>query len=830
MLPATIAIAEPTGLASEEARRLLAEHGPNELASARPKGFGSLLLDVVKEPMLLLLLASGVVYLLLGDHFEAIALLCSIGVVIAITLAQEVRSTRALEALHALSAPQARVVRDGVAVRVPGREVVPGDVLRVQEGERVAGDARLVSALNLTVDESILTGESVAVDKRAGAENEAGFLLSGTLVVAGQGEAVVVATGGATALGRIGRALATIDPGKSRLEQETSRVVRLLATIGIGLCVLVVIVYGFTRSDWLEGVLAGLTLAIALVPEEVPILLTVFLALGAFRIAKKQVLARRLPAIESLGSATVLCTDKTGTLTENSMSIAAVDAGNGPVDAAPGALPPGALAVVRGGALASRPDAFDPMELAFLKLAVFERDGLALEREFPLSPARLAVTNVWRHDGGGRLVAAKGAPEAIARLCRLDAGAHDDLLARADRLAADGLRVLAVAQAELPRDANAPDRPEDASLRPLGLVGLADPVRAGVPDAVRTCRDAGVRVVMITGDYPLTARAIARKAGLARPDAVLTGAEVAQLDDPGLAARVEDADVFARIVPDQKLRIVRAFQARGEVVAMTGDGVNDAPALRAADIGIAMGGRGTDVAREAAQLVLLDDEFASIVNALALGRRIWDNLKHAMAYVIAIHVPIAALSLLPVLFGWPLLLLPMHVILIELVIDPACSIVFEAEPGQPDLMRRRPRPPGEPLFGRRLVAFGILSGLGLLAAVLLVRAVTAASGAAEGAVRAATFSTLLLGNLALIWTSRSRSRSLFELLSVPNAALLWVTALAFAALSVALAAPSARRLFRFEPVDPVILAWCVVAGIGCVLWFELLKRTRVGRT
>jgi len=815
--------AETTGLTNEAARRLLAEHGANELPSTRPKHFGALLLDVVREPMLLLLLASGTVYLLLGDRLEAIALLCSIGVVIGITLAQEVRSTRALEALRALSAPQARVVRDGRTIRVPGREVVPGDVLLVQEGERVSADARLTFARNLAVDESILTGESVPVDKHEGADR----ILSGTLVVAGQGQAVVEATGPATELGRIGRALATIDPGKSRLERETSRVVRLLATIGIGLCVLVVIVYGLTRNDWLEGVLAGLTLAIALVPEEVPILLTIFLALGAFRIAKKQVLARRLPAIESLGSATVLCSDKTGTLTENSMSIAAVDAGAGVIAVNGGALPPAALEVVRAGTLASRPEAFDPMELAFVKLGAFDRDGLSLEREFPLSPTRLAVTNVWTREGGARLVAAKGAPETIARLCRLEGDARTDLLARADAMASSGLRVLAVAQAEMAR---APAEPEEVPFRPLGLVGLEDPVRAAVPDAVRTCREAGVRVVMITGDYPLTARAIARKAGLARPDAVLTGADVAALDDRALAARVEEADVFARIVPEQKLRIVRAFQARGEVVAMTGDGVNDAPALRAADIGIAMGGRGTDVAREAAQLVLLDDGFASIVNALALGRRIWDNLKHAMAYVIAIHVPIAALSLLPVLLGWPLLLLPMHVILIELVIDPACSIVFEAEPGQPGLMQRRPRPPGEPLFGRTLVAFGILQGLGLLAAVLAVRSVVAASGASDGGVRAATFATLLLGNVALIWTNRSRTRSLFALLRVPNAAVVWVTALALSALGLAVTLPAARRLFRFDALAPQVLGWCVLAGAACVAWFELLKRTRVGRT
>jgi Ca2+-transporting ATPase len=430
---------------------------------------------------------------------------------------------------------------------------------------------------------------------------------------------------------------------------------------------------------------------------------------------------------------------------------------------------------------------------------------------------------------GRRIATTKGAPETVARLCALDPAAHGALLVRVDAMAARGLRVLAVADADLPADARAPETPERISFRFLGLVGLADPIRTAVPAAVRTCRDAGIRVAMITGDYPATASDVARRVGLARPDAVLTGAELAALDDGALARRIEDADVFARILPEQKLRIVRAFQAGGEVVAMTGDGVNDAPALRAADIGIAMGGRGTDVAREAAQLVVLDDDFASIVGALRLGRRIWDNLKHAMAYVIAIHVPIAALSLIPVVLGWPLLLLPMHVITLELVIDPACSIVFEAEHSQPDIMRRRPRPPGESLFSRRLMAFGLLQGFGLLVAVLFVHHEAMARGLGEAAARSLAFTSLVLGNLALIWTNRSRSRSIFALARIPNAALGWVTALALGALVLALVLPSARRLYHFAPVTGANLVPALVAAVACVAWFELLKRTPIAR-
>jgi Ca2+-transporting ATPase len=593
-----------------------------------------------------------------------------------------------------------------------------------------------------------------------------------------------------------------------------------------------VIVYGLTRANWIDGFLAGITLAMALLPEEFPVVLTVFLALGAWRISQKRVLTRRVPAVETLGAATVLCVDKTGTLTQNRMSVNMLHAQNDfyAVTHEKDAIPEKFHEVLEFSILASQKDPFDPMERAFKELGehyLSQTEHLhndwSLVREYPLSDSLLALSHVWRSPAGDKyIIAAKGSPEAILDLCHFDQTERRESSRAVESMAGKGLRVLGVARSRF-RITALPEEQHDFVFEFLGLVGLADPVRPGVAGAITECSTAGIRVVMITGDYPATAASIAREIGLGHAG-VMTGTELDDLDDEALRQRIGTVNIFARVVPEQKLRIVQALKANGDVVAMTGDGVNDAPALKAAHIGIAMGGRGTDVAREASSLVLLDDDFSSIVSAVRTGRRIFDNLRKAVAYIIAVHVPIAGMSLIPVLGQWPLVLLPVHIVFLELIIDPACSVVFEAEPEEADVMTRPPRNPDTSLFSTRTIALSLLQGLSVLFILVAVYLISLSRGHGADQARALTFTTLIFANLGLIFTNRSWTRLIIDhAFRSPNRALWWVTGGALAFLGIVLAVPFLRDLFRFAVLHPDDIAICVVAGILSILWFELLK-------
>jgi P-type Ca2+ transporter type 2C len=852
--PANLEIADIAaleGLSDQEAAQRLQREGANELPGAQRRTIFKIALDIVTEPMFALLIGGGVVYLFLGDIQEAAVLLGSIVLIMLIDFSQENRTERALEALRDLSSPRALVIRGGTPKRIAGREVVRGDLVVLAEGDRVPADGTLLWQLNLSADESLLTGESLPVRKRAWrgpAPSEMGkpggddlpFVYSGSLITQGQGVAEVLATGARTDLGQIGKALEAVKPEKTRLQRETGRLVRIVAIVGIVLCLLAVLLYGLLRGQWLQGVLAGIALAMAILPEEFPVVLTIFLALGGWRIARNHVLTRRMPAIETLGETTVLCVDKTGTLTQNRMSVwrlfaadAAYDVSGPGTEKAP-SLPEAFHALVEYSLLASQQAPFDPMEQA---LRLFGERALAqtehlhrdwkLVREYPLSPTLLALSHVWKApESDDYVVAVKGAPEAVFDLCHLRAGEREALSRQVASMAEDGLRVLGVARAAFKHAEKLPTDPHEFHFKIIGLVGLADPVRPKVPEAMRECSSAGIRVIMITGDYPGTARHIAREIGLKSDHTCLTGPELDAMDDAQLLERVRAVDIFARVVPQQKLRLVNALKANGEIVAMTGDGVNDAPALKAAHIGMAMGERGTDVAREAAALVLLDDDFSSIVQAVKMGRRIYENIRKALAYILAIHVPIAALSLLPLLFGWPLVLLPVQIVFLELIIDPASSVVFESEPESPGIMRRPPRDPQQPMFSGQLIALSLLQGVSVLASVLAVLLLSLSLGRSEPVVRALTFTTLVFANLGLIFVNRSQSRQILATLRSHNAAFWWVIAGALLLLALVLFVPFLRDLFGFSRLSPLDLAVCLGAGIISILWFEAFKLLR----
>ncbi|WP_296871026.1 cation-translocating P-type ATPase [Tibeticola sp.] len=833
-----------SGLSQAEARARLARDGPNMLPGAAPRSTWSIALSVLREPMFLMLMAAGGIYLLLGDTGEAVVLLGFVFVVIGITLAQERKTQRALESLRDLSAPRALVIRDGREQRIAGRDVVVGDLLVLREGDRVPADARLLEG-RVDVDESLLTGESVPVSKRAAAspgapapgEGGGDTVFGSTVVTQGVALAEVTATGARTAVGGIGTALKTTTEVDSGLQRSSARLIRWLTLVALALALsLVLLRWLWDGRPLLESLLSGIALAMAILPEEIPVVLTVFLALGAWRLSRSQVLTRRIPAVEALGAITVLAVDKTGTLTQNRMQVAALAAGEAVFDTADADLPERFHTLVEFAMLATPVDPFDPMEKAIqafghtrLQGTEHVHDDRSPAHHYDLAPDILAMTRVFATARPEvYALATKGAPEAVADLCHLPADEREAIQRQVESMAERGLRVLGVARGtwHAPEPGAAwPRSQHDFDFEFLGLLGLMDPPRPEVPAAIAQCRSAGVRVVMMTGDHPATARAIAAKVGLSERAAIVTGPELSALDDTALRERLRGVDVCARLAPTHKLRLVRALQADGEVVAMTGDGINDAPALKAADVGIAMGERGTDVAREAAALVLLDDSFTSIVQAIRGGRRIFDNIAKATRFVFAVHVPIIALALLPALLHWPVLLLPLHIVLLELLIDPACAVVFEAEPAAPDVMQRPPRDPSASPFGLDNIAGGLLQGAGIALVLLGGHALLQfLTDWPEGELRLLVFIGLVMALFLLVLVNRDSPRPAWFDLRDLNRWLGRMAAAVVAILSLALAVPALREMMGFVLIGPSAAGAAAVLVLLCALWLHAARQ------
>ncbi|MFN5025394.1 MAG: cation-translocating P-type ATPase [Bacteroidota bacterium] len=788
------------GITDARAGELLKKYGYNELPAARPKHVGQIAAEVIKEPMFILLIGCSILYMLLGDYNEGIIIFCSVFVIIFITFYQHRKTEKSLEALRQLSSPRALVIRNGKEKRIAGRDVVPGDVIKLHEGDRVPADATLLHSNNLSIDESLLTGEFIPVIK-SHENSSVKTIYSGTLVVAGSGTAQVSHTGIKTQFGKIGTSLESIEKSPTQLQQEMKKLIKQLFIASIGISLVVIAVYDFTRGNFLESVLNGLASAMALLPEEFPVVLTIFLALGAWRLSKNSILTRNPSAIETLGSATVLCCDKTGTITQNKMEVAALYTNQkvyANVHLAKSNFDVHELITCL--YHASPLQTIDPMEKAIKNWGEsIITEKVDIIKEYPLSKELLAMSRIVSSDGKNNLHAyAKGAPEAIFNMCRLsetDTHAHMKVV---HEFAAIGYRVIAGAQCSM-QAGSVPNRQTEIPFVFTGLVGFADPVRPEVPQAIRECYDAGIKVIMITGDYPATAKTIAGEIGISNHEKIITGSELRQMSTEELAKRIRDTHVFARIVPEQKLQLIRALKANGEVVAMTGDGVNDAPALKAADIGVAMGMKGTDVAREASTLVLLDDNFASIVHAIRTGRRIYDNLQKAMSYIMAIHIPIIGLVLLPAFFPTlPVLLMPLHIVFMELIIDPVCSVAFESEQEEKTVMSRPPRKAEERFFGWNKIAFSLFQGLLLLTIVLGVYFLSIDEGHSSGEVRAIAFSSLITGNIFLILTTLSKTRSFYSVLTERNISLIIITTLAMIMLLCTITVPVLQKLFSFQ--------------------------------
>lgn len=813
------------GLTREEAAARLLRDGPNILPANRPKSLWSIALHVLIEPMFVMLLIAGGLYLALGDRAEAIFLLSFVLVIMTITLVEERKTQRALEALRDLSAPTATVIRDGVEMVIPSAEVVVGDVLSLREGDRIAADAVMQDG-RLEADESLLTGESAPVSKSV--ETLAAQLYAGTVITKGRGVALASATATATEIGHIGSALASTREATSRLQSASRILVRRFAAAAILVSVaLFLLNWLWDSHDILTSLLSGIALAMSILPEEIPVILTVFLALGAWRIARQKVLTRRVPAIETLGSITVLAVDKTGTLTQNRMHVAELRTQEARFADGESVLPAPLRELAYAAMLATPHDSFDPMEKAIRHFGshwLEDTERLSADRrpsrEYAIDPALLVMTRAFAtaHESRHRLCA-KGAPEAVLKLCTLSAAERTAIEHHVHEMAERGLRVIAVAESFWDGD-DWPSSQQDFAYRFIGLVGLLDPPRPEVPGAIAECHDAGIRLIMLTGDHPVTALAIARAIGLSNTPRLLTGTDIETLADAELGARLRHTDVCARVQPVQKLRLVKVLQQHGDVVGMTGDGVNDAPALKAADVGVAMGQRGTDVAREAAALVLLDDNFASLVKAIRQGRLIYDNITKATRFTVAVHVPITMLALIPSLLHWPILLMPVQIVLLELLIDPACSVVFESVAESPTIMHRPPRPIEETPFRLFNLRHGVIQGAGVSLILLLGNLLALGQGGVPEQDRAAVFIGLLVSVFLLTLTNVDQGRPLWHALSGKSPWLLGMLAGLLVMLTLMMTMPGLRTLLGMALPNPTSLIYVAAMLTLSIAWLE----------
>ena len=801
------------GLSEQEALERLKKDGPNELSTANPRNFFTISLDVIKEPMFILLVLCCILYIILGDLEQALILSVFVIVIIGITLFQSWKTESTLNSLKDLSSPKSLVIRGSQELYIPSRELVIDDILILNEGDKVAADVIVLNTANLMVDESSLTGESVPVRKNIWEEKssitkpgeEGGVVVyNGTLITQGMAYTKIIAIGKNTELGKIGSALKSITKSHSRFQLEVAKLVNRMLIIAGVLCLVIIGCFAL-RNDLLKGLLTSITFAIAMLPEEIPAVLTIFMALGAFRISQKNVLTRKMAAIETLGSITVLCSDKTGTITENKMKLSEIFYQGESYKIAQEPLPEKFHHLIEFAILASKENSFDPMEKALMNMIstnLVDSEHLhqdwKLIQEYPLSQDLSAMSRAWTsEDKNAFSFYSKGSPEAVFDLCHLNTDEVKELTAVATDLASRGLRVLGVAKSKSTLEYT-PDQQHDIDFEFCGLLGFFDPIRPGVKEAVADCYSAGIKIIMITGDYHITAQNIATEIGLKNPDKFITGNDLAKLSDQELQGRIKDISIFSRVIPEQKLRIINALRKNQEIIAMTGDGVNDAPALKSSDVGIAMGATGTNVARESADLILLDDNFSSIVSAIKLGRRIFENLRKAMSYIVAVHIPIAGLTLIPVIFSsLPTIFFPIHVAFLELIIDPTCSIVFEAEPATKDSMLKAPRKTTEPILNHKKLITSVLQGFSVLLLVLGVYLLAVQAKKPEGEIRLLSFGTLLIGNffLALVnksWTHKSISEAFFE-----NKAFLIVLLVVISSFSLIVFLPSLRHWFYF---------------------------------
>lgn len=814
------------GLSSGQVKLSREQNGSNSFDTKEDRLLGHVLKEVVLEPMFILLLAAAIIYFLAGQYQEGFIMLAAIFIVAGISIFQEYRSRNAVQALRKISAPRAVVIRNGTKVQIATEEVVVNDLLLLEEGEVVAADGLIVLANDFSLNESILTGESFAVTKAAGDNNS---VYKGSLVTSGSATIQVTAVGNKTMFGKIGLSLQEITIVKTPLQQQIRSFVRNMVWIG-GIAFLIVVGFNYVQSgDFVQAFLQGLTLAMSVLPEEIPVAFSTFQALGAFRLLRNNIIVKQPQYVETLGSATVICTDKTGTITQNKMSIAflydAVNLQSIPVSST-GNI---SAALVEYAMWSSEINPFDPMEKAihelYARVAPIDKRSLFRQvHEYPIGGRPPMMTHIFRNDNGETIIAAKGGPEAIIQRSNLPEKNSEQILEQAMIYAGQGFRVLGVGKG-IWKEKSWPVTQEEFSFEFLGLVAFQDPPKENMRQTIATFHNAGIEVKMITGDYAATAVAIANQVELGHNNEVLTGTEVLHLTAAELQQRVKSVNIYARMFPEAKLKVIDALKENGEVVAMTGDGVNDGPALKAAHIGIAMGQRGSEVARSAASLILTDDDLGHMTEAVAIGRKIYDNLKKAIQYIVSIHIPIILIVTLPLLLQWQFhdLFSPVHVIFLELIMGPTCSIIYENEPMEPGTMNRPPRKMGTTFLSVRQLLISILQGLIITAGCLGAGYYLMQQGAPETTIRTVVFITLLFSNIFLTLVNRSFYYSVFTTLAYKNRLVPFIIGITLVFIAAVLYIPFMQKLFSLEQLPVSMIGICILTAMVSTWWLEIWK-------
>jgi Ca2+-transporting ATPase len=786
-------------------------HGWNEWDDAQIRSSRQIFKEIVLQPMFLLLIACGVLYMLIGDFTEGLILFGTNLIIIGISFFQQKKAENALASLKQLQAPKALVVRNGEANVIPAREIVPGDICLLEAGDRIPADGNVLDARDAETDESLLTGESMTVQKSTQANQQ--FLLAGTMLYKGSVSMKVTATGKQCAIGQIGSSLQNIKISETPLQQNTRKLINRMAALGILLSILVAVLFFLRRGELVPAILSGLSSAMAIIPEEFPVVFTVFLALGSWKLSQHNLLVRQPAAIEALGATTVLCCDKTGTLTKNSMTVSEIQSISTYAKSNPELLP----LISR---LSAQPKSKDPIEKAIESSFLLKDIDVSTykpEQTIGFSHSRMMTINVWsRPNDMEKIVCVKGAPENIFNISNLDTEQIKVATDAYHKHASDGKRVLAVATCKIPSNVSIENiAPQDLTLTFLGFITFLDPLRDDVGNALETCKRAGIRIMLLTGDLPETATFIGSQIGLSAKH-LMTGMEIDKLGDNELRTALRNSSILARVKPAQKLRIVEALKEDGEIVAMTGDGVNDAPALKASHIGVAMGNKGTDVARESSAIVLLDDNFASIVKGIEMGRQIFDNLRRAFVYIATIHIPIVGLSILPILdIRSPILLLPLHIVFLELIIDPISSIAFESQPPGDQAMQRPPRNINDGILNTRQLMFSAAYGTVLLGAVLFVFFMSKAHHFGPDEIRTVSFATLMICNLLLVFILLTMHDRFIRDRRYINRSAIGIIVIAITGLCMILFLPFLRNIFSFEPLT---MSQVIYIFLGVVLF------------
>ncbi len=815
-----------TGLTDEELASSLKKFGSNRFDFKKENEFIAALKSLLKEPMVILLFVTSLIYFISGSYGDGIFLAVAILLVAAISIFQDKRSRDALENLKDFSKPRSRVIRNGELCEISTEDIVMGDYLMIEEGEGISADASIIHSNDFAVNESILTGESFSVPKNKNGDQ----VYSGTQVTSGLAIAIVNAIGNGTKLGKIGKSIEEIAPEETPLEKQIASFVKKMIFVGAVVFLIVWAINFFQSHDIFDSLLKALTLAMSILPEEIPVAFTTFMAMGAWRLMKSGVIVKQMKTVETLGGATVICTDKTGTITENRMSLAKLyDFAQDQVISMSADASESGREIVRVAMWASEPIPYDPMELAIHNgyeefFQDDERSSFSMAHEYPLGGTPPMMTHIFKNAENQRIIAAKGAPEAIIKVCRLNPEDAQRVHKALNNLASQGYRVLGVCKSKF-EGSDFPEKQQDLPFDFMGLVAFYDPPKANINQVLQDFYAAGIEVKIITGDNELTTAAIAREIGFKGIEQSISGTELMALNDEELSHKVSRLNIFTRMFPEAKLRIINALKDNGEIVAMTGDGVNDGPALKAAHIGIAMGIKGSEIAKRSAALVLLEDDLSKMVEAVANGRKIYTNLKKAIQYIISIHIPIILTVFIPLALSWiyPAIFLPIHVILLELIMGPTCSIIYENEPMEANAMKRKPRALAETFFNWSELTISIIQGLAITAGTLFIYQWAVSHLLDEGTTRALVFSTLIFSNIALTLVNRSFYYSIFTTLKIRNNLVLLIIGVTLLLLLLMLIIEPFRLFFKFGEIDLAQLLFCALVGIVSVVWFEVFK-------